>query len=115
MPIETPVKLQQVIREFEELRVSSNCSHTVTIDLMLTILEVGKGNGVTGRDVEELLGISQSKAMRTMDVLRKEKRNGGRGFDLIKEKKDPTNHRAIVRLPNARLKAFMEKINAHLE
>lgn len=114
MSTESLTKVQHVIKAIEEVRVEANCKNIITVDLLMLILEVGKGQGVTGRDAEDLLGIGASKAHRLLDSLRTEQRNGARGYGLVEERPCKDDYRSIKRYPNARCRKLIETIENYI-
>jgi len=111
MSVSNLMKIQRIVKEVENIREESRSKNIVTTDLMLIILEIAKGNGVTGRDIEDLLGIGASKAQRLLDSLRDEQRSGARGYGLVEERPCPVDYRSIKRYPNARLQQLVKHID----
>lgn len=104
------IKTQKFLLALKKIRETSGCKSTLTADLILTLLEVGKSEGVSGRDIEKLLGMTASKAARLLDSLRETQSNGANGLGLVIEKPDNNNHRAILRYPNQKLKALLRNL-----
>jgi DNA-binding MarR family transcriptional regulator len=105
MNIQTINKLMQVLKAFQKLNPQMN------LTMAQTLLEVGKGRGVSGRDIEAALDVGNAVASRNLLKMMKDMPDGKKGWDLVDCKEDPTDRRNTLRFPNENLKRFL----AHLE
>lgn len=104
MKAHNATKLIRILEEFQKLNQNMN------LRMAQTILEVGKGGGVTGRDIEAALGVSSSVASR--NLVRLENVNGG--WNLVRTERD-ADGKSNIRYPNAEMTKFLAKVEHILD
>jgi len=82
----------------------------MNVTMALTFLEVAKGNGVTGRDIEEALDLNHTTAARMLKYFDKIQREGRAGFDMFEARLDPVDYRAKRRFLNKNGEAFLRRL-----
>lgn len=108
MKVQNATKLIRILQEFQRLNKNMN------IPMALTMLEVGKGKGSTGRDIEAATRVSSSVASRNLMRLEKIAADGKAGWDLVDVVKDQDG-KSSVRYPNDEMKKFLSTIEYILE
>lgn len=83
--------------------------------MVLTLLEVARGNGVTGRDIEVVLDTNSTTAARMLRLFDKVQSNGKPGLDLVEARIDPTDYRAKLRYLNKNGEALIARVDEHLK
>lgn len=81
----------------------------------LVLLEVGKGKGVSGRDIEAALDVGNTVASRNLLRLMKKLPDGSSGLDFVETMEDPTDRRNTLRFPNANMKKFLARLEHIME
>ena len=102
-------KMQSLLRAFQKFDAS------MPIPVALTMLEVAKGDGVTGRDLEARLDMSNATVSRNLLKMHDLRPDGNRGWDLLVNKEDPSDRRGTMRYPNDNLKKFIMQLEAIME
>jgi len=105
MKVSNANKLMNVIRAFQKLNPQMN------LTTALTLLEVGKGRGVSGRDIEAALNVGNAVASRNLLKMMKKLPDGSTGWDLVERREDPADRRNTLSYPNENLSRFL----AHIE
>lgn len=97
--------LIQILEEFKSLNPQMN------IDMVITLLAVAKGHGVTGRDIEEVLDTNSTTAARMLRLFDRVQANGKDGLNLVEARIDPIDYRAKLRFLNSEGEAFMARVD----
>ncbi|WP_415884753.1 hypothetical protein ACMXYO_08750 [Neptuniibacter sp. QD37_6] len=87
----------------------------MNLDMVITLLEVAKGHGITGRDIEEVLDTNSTTAARMLRLFDRIQANGKEGLDLVEARISPADYRAKLRFLNADGEAFMARVGELLE
>ncbi|WP_432473753.1 hypothetical protein [Amphritea sp. HPY] len=87
----------------------------MNVGMILTLLEVARGNGVTGRDIESLLDTNSTTAARMLRLFDRVRANGKPGLDLVEARIDPTEYRSKLRYLNKEGEEFMNMLDERLK
>lgn len=103
-------KLQDVLSEFRKI------SPDLTVNQVLTFLEVSKGNGAGSHEIEKLLSVTQAAASRNLRYFDQYQSAGKPGKNLFIERIDPAKDlRAKVRFLNKDGEALLANVEAILK
>jgi len=97
-------KLIKVLAEFRGLYPDISVNH------VMTFLEVAKGQGTSSQRIEKTVGITQSAASRNLRFFDEWQKSGMAGQNLFEERVDPSDIRAKLRYLNANGKKFLAKL-----
>lgn len=102
-------QVMQLLEAFRELHPK------ITLEMVLTFLEVAKDNGVNGRDIETLLDTNSTTAARFLRLFDRKQSSGEPGLNLIEARIDPDEYRSKLRYLNDDGRAFMDKLDSILK
>lgn len=108
------MKEQQINKLMDLLKELRAISPEMNVNMMLTLLEVAKGHGVTGRDLEDALDLKHATAARMLRYFDRLQSAGKPGLDLFKVELDPLDYKAKLRYLNDNGVALMAKLEAAL-
>jgi DNA-binding MarR family transcriptional regulator len=97
-------QLQKVLKEFKDVYPEMNAN------MMLVLLEVAKGEGVTGSDIVDRHDMPQAIASRALRCLDAGK-DPLKRWDLCDLRFDPEDLRNRLRFPNAKMKNFIARLS----
>jgi hypothetical protein len=97
-------QLQRVLKEFKSIYPDINAN------MMIVLLEVAKGQGVTGGDVVSRHDIPQAVASRALRFLDAGK-DPLKAWNLSEMSFDPEDLRNRLRFPNDNMKALMVRLS----
>lgn len=76
------------------LRVLANLDTEMQIQLVAMLVIVAQRPGVYQRDMDALVGVSQSSVSRNVHALSRYRRDGSPGFGLVEQRADPRDVRS---------------------
>lgn len=104
------MKATDIARLQEFINVLRELYPDMSLNMVLTLLEVAKGHGVSGRDIEKVCSVSQAAASRNLRFLDTWQRAGKEGLDLVEVRNDPLDYRNKLRYLNANGEALMKRL-----
>lgn len=108
------MKEVQINRLMDALKVMRDLNSDMNINMVLTMLEVAKGRGVTGRDLEGALDLKHATAARMLRYFDRWQTAGKPGLDLVRVELDPMDYKSKLRLLNDNGEALVAKLDDKL-
>lgn len=104
------MKTQQINHLIEVIKLFKELNSDMNANMMLAFLEVAKGNGVTGRDIEVAFDIPTATAARLLRYFDRIQVKGKSGLDLFRVELDPLDYKAKLRYLNDNGLDFLLKV-----
>ncbi|WP_415884756.1 hypothetical protein ACMXYO_08760 [Neptuniibacter sp. QD37_6] len=108
------MKEKKVLQIIEMLEIIREIHPEMTVGMMLAFFEVARGNGVTGRDLEERYDMKHAAAARILRYFDRWQAKDKEGVDLIEARIDPVDYKAKLRYLNEKGEAVMDRIDKAL-
>ena len=108
-------KKAQVKGLLDALLLFREYSPDITLATVLTFLEVSKGDGVSGRDIEKALDTNSASAARMLRYFDKIKTGTNEGLDMLDVRIDPHDYRSKTRYLNKKGEVLLDKVLANLK
>jgi DNA-binding MarR family transcriptional regulator len=109
------MRISQINKLQDAVKVLRDVHGEMTVNQILALLEVAKGNGVTGRDIEAACDLKQSTASRIIRQLDAVQQSGkGAGLNLVEARLDPRDYRNRLRYLSPLGEELIEKLDVIL-
>ena len=109
------MKEQKINRVMNMLSILREINPDMNVNMMLTLFEVAKGQGVTGRKLEDALDMNHATAARMLRYFDRLQSAGKPGLDLFRVELDPLDYKAKLRFLNKNGVDLMARLEAALD